>query len=189
MPKRLNNTSYMLAIFKFVDGKWMLVSNEDGTLFSGHHKTKIRPTDLPEWYLYGRYYKSWGYMSTKGIVDMVYSPNMHVNHFLRDDFLYVSYKAKIEPVSEKDKEDKHLRYEYYKGYDEVVCGSEIIDILKGARQYSGFDIKPIIEKIREKERWLRNEYPDEFSQERWKYDIDQDFAEDIRSFARKRHHD
>ena len=180
----------MLTRYKRIEGHLCTISNDDGTLFSGCFKTKIRPTDLPEWYLYGRYYKRWGYMSTKGIVDMVYRPNLHVNHFLKDDFLYISYKEKIEPVTEEDeKNDRMLRFEEYKGYDEVVFGSEIIDILKGARLYSGFNITPIIEQIKEKEKWLRNKYPDEFSEERWKYDVDAKFAEVISSFARKRIHD
>ena len=190
MANRFKNTRYMLTRFKIIDGHICTISNDDGTLFSGRYKTKMLPTDLPEWYLYGRYHKRWGYMSTKGIVDMVYRPNLHVNHFLKDDFLYISYKEKIEPVTEEDKKsDRMLRYEEFKGYDDVVFGNEIIDILKGARQYSGFDIAPIIEQVREKEKWLRNKYPDEFSQERWKYDIDAKFAEDISSFARKRIHD
>ncbi len=190
MADRFKRTLYMLTRFKIIDGHICTIANEDGTLFSGRYKTKMHPTDLPEWYLYGRYYKRWGYMSTKGIVDMVYRPNLHVNHFLKDDFLYISYKEKIEPVTEEDeKNDRMLRYEEYKGYDEVVFGSEIIDILKGARLYSGFDITPIIEQIKEKEKWLRNKYPDEFSEERWKYDVDAKFAEDISNFARKRIHD
>lgn len=190
MADRFKRTLYMLTRFKIIDGHICTIANADGTLFSGRYKTKMHPTDLPEWYLYGRYYKRWGYMSTKGIVDMVYRPNLHVNHFLKDDFLYISYKEKIEPVTEEDeKNDRMLRFEEYKGYDEVVFGSEIIDILKGARLYSGFDITPIIEQIKEKEKWLRNKYPDEFSEERWKYDVDAKFAEDISSFARKRIHD
>lgn len=190
MADRFKRTLYMLTRFKLIDGHICTIANEDGTLFSGRYKTKMHPTDLPEWYLYGRYYKRWGYMSTKGIVDMVYRPNLHVNHFLKDDFLYISYKEKIEPVTEEDeKNDRMLRFEEYKGYDEVVFGSEIIDILKGARLYSGFNITPIIEQIKEKEKWLRNKYPDEFSEERWKYDVDAKFAEDISSFARKRIHD
>ena len=190
MADRFKRTLYMLTRFKIIDGHICTIANEDGTLFSGRYKTKMHPTDLPEWYLYGRYYKRWGYMSTKGIVDMVYRPNLHVNHFLKDDFLYISYKEKIEPVTEEDeKNDRMLRFEEYKGYDEVVFGSEIIDILKGARLYSGFNITPIIEQIKEKEKWLRNKYPDEFSEERWKYDVDAKFAEDISSFARKRIHD
>ena len=87
MADRFKNNLYMLTRYKRIEGHLCTISNDDGTLFSGCFKTKIRPTDLPEWYLYGRYYKRWGYMSTKGIVDMVYRPNLHVNHFLKDDFL------------------------------------------------------------------------------------------------------
>ena len=32
------------------------IQNDDFTLFSGHHKTKIKEEDLPEWYVFGRYY-------------------------------------------------------------------------------------------------------------------------------------
>lgn len=31
------------------------IQNDDFTLFSGHHKTKIKEEDLPEWYVFGRY--------------------------------------------------------------------------------------------------------------------------------------
>ena len=105
MADRFKNNLYMLTRYKRIEGHLCTISNDDGTLFSGCFKTKIRPTDLPEWYLYGRYYKRWGYMSTKGIVDMVYRPNLHVNHFLKDDFLYISYKEKIEPVTEEDEKN------------------------------------------------------------------------------------
>lgn len=40
------------------------IQNDDFTLFSGHHKTKIKEEDLPEWYVFGRYYKLWGFLST-----------------------------------------------------------------------------------------------------------------------------
>ena len=78
-------------------------------------------------------------MSAKGIVDLVYHPNMHTNHFLKDDFLYISYKDKIEPVTDEERKIKEYRYSRYKGYDQLVCGSEIIDILPGAAKYLWLD--------------------------------------------------
>ena len=128
-------------------------------------------------------------MSTKGIVDMVYRPNMHVNHFLKDDFLYISYKEKIEPVSEEEKKIHLYCYEYYKGYDDVVFGNDIIDILKGARQYSGYDITPLIEQLRAKIVWLRERFPDQFGEGHWQYDIDEVFSTEISEYARKRNHE
>ena len=38
---------------------------------------------FPEWYAYGRYYKRWGFMSTKGITDMLYIPHKFSNHYLK----------------------------------------------------------------------------------------------------------
>ena len=64
MANRFKNTLYTLGDYKRVGRHIRYVTNEDGTLFSGHYRTKIKPEDLPEWYLYGRYYKRFGYMST-----------------------------------------------------------------------------------------------------------------------------
>ena len=65
MSSRFKNTLYTIEDIKYIDGQHRYVRNDDGTLFSGHYRTKIKPEDLPEWYLYGRYYKRFGYMSAK----------------------------------------------------------------------------------------------------------------------------
>ena len=57
MPDRFKNRFYAIERIGRKDGHLCYITNEDGTLFSGNHKTKIRPEDLPEWYIYGRYYK------------------------------------------------------------------------------------------------------------------------------------
>ena len=75
MSNRFKNTLYTPGDYKRIGRHIRYITNEDGTLFSGHYRTKIRPEDLPEWYLYGRYYKRFGYMSTKGITDMLYIPS------------------------------------------------------------------------------------------------------------------
>ena len=92
MGNRFKNTLYTIEDIKFIDGQHSYVRNDDGTLFSGPYRTKIKPEDLPEWYMYGRYYKRFGYMSTKGITDMVYIPSRYSNHYLKDDCLLISYK-------------------------------------------------------------------------------------------------
>jgi hypothetical protein len=112
-------------------------------------------------------------MSTKGITDLLYVPNKCFNHFLKDDFLYVSYSGKItETVPPED----GSFYDRCTGYDEVVWGAEIIDILQGARLYSDYDISDIVRQIKEKKEWLIREYPDEFGPERWSFDVDKRFA-------------
>ncbi|MBQ8371814.1 MAG: hypothetical protein IJX38_02590 [Clostridia bacterium] len=186
MAKRFRNTLYMNTKIKLINGHFCAIRNDDGTLFSGEFKTKIHPEELPEWYLFGRYYNRCGYMSTRGIVDMVYRPSANYNHFLKDDFLYVSYKDKIRRVTKDNAGSTRVFYDHYEGYDQIVCGKEIIDILKGAREYSGYDITQLIEQIREKEKWLRKMFPKQFGYDQWKYDVDEDFANGISDYARKR---
>lgn len=53
--KRLNNNVYFAEQIVWRGGRWYK-KNSDGSLFSGVYKTKIYPEDLPEWYLFGRYY-------------------------------------------------------------------------------------------------------------------------------------
>ena len=109
------------------------IQNDDFTLFSGHHKTKIKEEDLPEWYVFGRYYKLWGFLSTKGITDLQYIPNLWINHFLKDDCLLISYSGKIEEHPDS------IGFEKYSGVDERVWGNEILHVLKGARIFSEYD--------------------------------------------------
>ena len=82
--KRIRRHIYYIEQIKKVDGVLKSVTSEDGSLFSGVYKTKIYPEDLPEWYKKDRYYKRQGYMSTQGIVDMVYIPSQ-LGTFLKDD--------------------------------------------------------------------------------------------------------
>lgn len=173
MSNRFKNTLYTLEDYKLVDGHIRCVTNDDGTLFSGRYRTKIKPEDLPEWYLYGRYYKRFGYMSAKGITDMVYIPNLTFNHFLKDDCLLIAYGGKIV----EDKPEERSRLNRYSGYDRRIWGSEIITMLIGARKYSGFDLKPFIEEIRKKKEWLQQAHPHEFAPERWDIDVDLLFYE------------
>lgn len=175
MSTRFKNTLYTLGDYKHIDGRICYVNNEDGTLFSGHYRTKIKPEDLPEWYLYGRYYKRFGYLSTKGITDMVYLPSRFSNHYLKDDCLLISYGGSITETSDPN----ISTYEQFQGWDERVWGNEIITILRGARKYSGFDIAPFIEKLKQKKEYMIAEFPDLHDPERWnRINVDDLFSED-----------
>lgn len=175
MSTKFKNTLYTIEDFKCVGGHLRYVTNEDGTLFSGHYRTKIKPEDLPEWYLHGRYYKRWGYMSTRGITDLAYLPSRFSNHYLKDDCLFISYGGSITETSDPNASP----YERYQGWDERVWGNEIITILRGARKYSGYDIEPFIENLKWKKAYMQTEFPDQFDPERWdRIDVDELFSED-----------
>lgn len=174
MGNRFKNTLYTVEDIKMIDGHLRYVRNDDETLFSGSYRTKIKPQDLPEWYLYGRYYKRFGYMSTRGITDMVYIPSRFSNHYLKDDYLLISYGGKITEVTDPDKSV----YERYEGWDERVWDSEIITILRGARKYSGYDISSFIDKLKWKKEYMEKTFPDEFTPDRWNFDIDRLFEDE-----------
>lgn len=175
MGNRFKNRLYTIEDIKRIDGHLQYCQNADGSLFSGPYKTKIKPKDLPEWYLYGRYYKRFGYMSAQGITDMVYLPDLLFNHFLKDDCLLISFGGKII----ESNPSAQFRLERYSGYDEMVWGNEILTMLRGARKYSDFDIKPFIEKIQEKKEWLQSAHSDEFGPDRWDVDIDLLFIDQL----------
>lgn len=156
----------------YIKGEARRHTNRDGTLFSGNYPTKIIPSMLPEWYARGRYYKRWGYLSVKGITDLKYIPNRFTNHFLKDDFLLISYGGKL---VEKDA-PRGCTLDRYDGVDEYVFGNEILTVLKGAREVSNYDISPIIGQIKDKVEMLAEKYPDDFGKEQWDFDADEYFS-------------
>ena len=152
MRNRFWRRLYTIQEIKLVDGHLRYVTNEDGTLFADIYRTKIKPEDLPEWFLYGRYYKRFGFLTAKGITDLLYIPSRFSNHYLKDDYLLIAY--------------------------EMVWGREIITILKGAKKYSGYDIGPFLTKLKWKKSWLQATYPDEFGPDKWDNDVDKLFEEE-----------
>lgn len=180
--KRIVRRLYFHERYYRVNRKLYREENEDETLFSGRYKTKIKAEDLPDWYVYGRYYKRFGYISTKGITDMVYVPNLWINHFLKDDFLLISYGGRIELV---DDGRGLLICEKYVGYDETVCGNEIMDVMKGARHFSHFDITGLVQQIKEKKVILQKNHPGEFGPDIWTFDVDEYFSKPLEKYRYK----
>ena len=141
----------------------------DGYLFSNFtYKTKIKPEDLPDYYVFGRFYKRWGFLCAEGVKGIYYRPLLWINHFLRDDLLFISYKN--EKIDEADME----KYGY-ETFDYFICGNEILDFLKAMTIYSpSVDIKPTIEGIKNKLATLKKNYPNEFGD--YEFDVDEFFA-------------
>lgn len=111
-------------------------------LFSNfHYKTKITKEDLPEWYVFGRYYKRFGYLSAKGVKYVKYHPNMWTNHYLRDDYLEITYSNnKVFEIS----------------------GNRIIKMIKAIEKYNNIDLINIKRKINFKSYYYNIYNKDEF---------------------------
>ena len=103
---------------------------------------------------------------------MKYIPNRFTNHFLKDDFLLISYGGTL--VEKEAPRGSTL--DRYDGIDEFVFGNEILTILKGAREFSNYDITPIIEQIKDKVEMLAEKYPEDFGKDQWDFDADEYFS-------------
>lgn len=164
--KKIKRNLYLAQKIVNINHHLQYVEDENGYLFSdGIYKTKIKPEDLPEWYVHGRYYRCLGYMSAKGVVDLKYIPNMWINHFLKDDFLLVSYNEPIKEIGESNR-----FWERYAGYDKKIFGNEILYFLKAVQKYSDIDISEIVKQIQEKADILPKKHPDEFGD--FKFDVE-----------------
>ena len=75
--------------------------------------------------------------------------------FRKDDFLYISYDRPIELESDRE---KHI-YKY-RGFDEYIYGGVIVDFLRAAEKYSGYDISGIKGQIEKKRLWFKETYPE-----------------------------
>jgi hypothetical protein len=145
------------------NGHWTYERGEDHCLFSeGRYQTKIKPEDLPPWYVEGYCYHQHGYFSAKGVKDLLYHPSHFTNHIFKDDHLYVSYDKPISSVMDRGIMDA-------RDYDEVLHGWLIVRFIKMVDQYSDFDTTPIKRQINEKLAWY---------QENW--DVHREVSADIK---------
>lgn len=136
-----------------------VISSEDGRLFANGRLSEFKKEDLPEWYVYGRYWKMWGYLSAKGVKDLRYKPASvkFNNHAMRDDSLYVSFDKPIEI-----KPDPYYGWEDVKNYFVVFGGWDIVKFINAVRKYSPkFDTAPVERMIKAKLTEWRENWSDE----------------------------
>ena len=166
MKKRITANLYTKTKIIWQNKEHIMICNDDGTLFSNRrYKTKILPSDLPEWFVEGHYYKNHGYLSAKGVKYLMYKPNLLFNHMFKDDLLYISYDKPIIPVTGED------HWPRFEGFDEYIWGWDIVSFLKAAEKYSSYDISGIKVQIEEKRKWFESTHPDFYRLECGEQDI------------------
>lgn len=167
---RFKSNWYSIEDIRWNGKQHRYVQDPNGYLYSNaKYNTKIKAEDLPEWYIYGRFYKRYGYVSAKGVVDLYYKPNNIFNHFLRDDYLYISYKNKI------DQRATDVLKLYWRDGVLSVNGGDIITMLKAIRKYSNYDISPIIQQIKDKLQWFKHNFPEDYENRYSKLNLDNVF--------------
>ena len=147
-------------IFRWREDRWEHVVSPEGYLFAqGRYLTKIKESDLPPWFIRCYIHRQYGWLDTKRIFDLLYKPNMHVNHAFKDDFLYISYTPGQKIVHDPSS------IAGYTGYDEVIWGHCITDVVRAAKQNAGFDTSKIEQQIIDKLAWFKEAYPDDYKYE------------------------
>lgn len=130
--------------------------------------TKLKKEDLPESFVHVYVRRLHGWLDANGVKDLRYYPNYFTNHWLKDDFLYVSYNSPIvvdeeyyaryrEDIPNIDSEGQFPIV--CKGYDYIVTASFIIDFCKKCAEY-GYDkgkIDKILERIDAKTQWYEEQ--------------------------------
>jgi len=124
----------------------------DGYLYAlGRYPTKIKPEDLPCWYVSGYLRGQRVYISARGVKYLVYVPTYN-NHLDKDDLLYISYDKPIEqdPNTNSGK--------WLHGYSHILFGGLVVEYVKATAKYSGYDIRPILAEIRKKQQWFHENF-------------------------------
>lgn len=128
-----------------------------------HYKTKMKPTDLPEWYCdVHRYWWNRNLINTKGVVDIKYSW-IRENHFMKDSVLRISYTGKIEEYYPEytigGKNVKSVLSDY-KNVDTMVFSNGIFKCLAYIEKYSNYDLSEVRKEFVKQCNWLKKNEPE-----------------------------
>lgn len=121
--------------------KFSYIGNEPYLYSNFIFKTKITKEDLPEWFVYGRFHKRIGYLSSKNIIKIKYKPNMWINHYLRDDNLILNYNDSLEIW---------------------VDGFDIINMINAIEKYNDIDLTYLKLKINYKAKFYNRYHKDDY---------------------------
>jgi len=145
---------YSINKYTHKGGVGRYVNSKDGTLFAnGIYPCNLKTTDMPVWYIKGRFIRGIGYLNAKDVKDLIYVPNMMDPESFRYDFLYISYKGKMTPV----KYPNAILTNY--GEDFSIHGFEILEFVRGVKKYAKLDLTDVIAKIHTKLLWLKSCFP------------------------------
>ena len=149
LMKKIRSTLYMETHRVRQERRTLFEPHPDGYLYSGgKYPTKIKAEDLPEWFVHGYIYKSYGFISARGVKHLLYVPNYRVeNHLFKYDSLFISYDKEIKPVKLDN------GFEWYEGYDHVLDGPIISSFVDAVTRFSDYDTSEVQLLIKEKCDW------------------------------------
>lgn len=148
--KKIRSQLYMETHRIRFNKRTVFERHPDGYLYSGgKYPTRIRAEDLPEWFVHGYIYKSYGYISAHGVNHLLYVPNYSMNnHLYKYDNLFISYSEPIKPVT------LERGFKWFTGYDHVLDGPIITHFIDAVERFSDYDTSEIRSMLEEKREWF-----------------------------------
>ncbi len=136
-------------------GEYVIMGADTPYLYSGGTRpTKIRPCDLPDYYVE----TGMGFLKAKGIVDMVHDIYPVSDKILWDDVLYVSYSKSLDRSPEG-------RNRILNRADLVVTRDDILPFLLKVMELGEYDVTGIREKFAKRLKRLNAENPASYRRE------------------------
>lgn len=147
------------------NGKFKYIKNRNGDLFAGGTKrSSYKDFELQDHYIYGVYRGMHGYLSARGIKDMIIVEPFEDDYLLESIELLISYKDKIEV-------DENCGDVFgFKGYDFFFSGTEIIYFLKAAKKYSKYNIDDLIKQISKRKHRILKNYEELYDKDLLRFD-------------------
>lgn len=157
------NTNLKTNLYTFGKfGKSLYEIIDPSTLYDrGKMKAKIKAEQLSPDFCKIHCKSIWymdGFIKISTIRHIAYEPSF-LNHILKDDCLYISYERSIKKETENDRS-------FYKDYDFILSGSDIIRVLNSIDTYGTQNIKAELQKVRagvnKKIEWFKENYPEDY---------------------------
>lgn len=152
-------------------------ADEDMLVASNNRLTQYRVKDLPPYYIHVYLYGSYKYLRATNVKDLIYVPNNWINHFLRDDVLYISYNYPLRL------EVNRYGYPSCEKYDVALFGNDIMMFIAAAKYYSDYDVSGIEQQIKDKLALFKRKHPIEAGRiMNWEY-VPEEFDKKVRENA------
>ena len=150
-------------------------------LSNGIYPTKIRPEELPPWYIEFTYWNT-RYVDTSRVTNLIYRPCRlpHHNHLFKDDMLFLTYDG-VEPKWDNDYIGLFLTSPH-----ETLWGWSLVYGLISAREYSGIDISEQLEVLKAKILRYNEEYNEPWPDPNIPYDPEEIIADVEKHVKEKR---
>lgn len=153
---RINSYLYTEAIYITKKSETIRAINPPYLFSYAKYKTNVTKDHLPEYFVNIVYRYLPAYLNSRDVVGLVFRASAKNYESLKEDYLYISYKGKL------DKNKNHVDLIF----DADVClyGYWAYVFIKAVLKYSSYDLTESLEAIKDRFDSFNKEKPDKFKE-------------------------